>query len=44
MPRKPHKSNKKEHSVSEFEAFLEGIRTDAWSSYDSGARELGWKD
>lgn len=41
---KPHKSNKKEHTVAEFEAFLEGIRKDAWASYDSGARELGWKD
>lgn len=41
---KPHKSAKKEHTIDEFESFLEGIRKEAWSSYDSGARELGWKD
>lgn len=41
---KPHKSKKKEHTIEEFEKFLEGIRETAWSSYDSGARELGWKD
>lgn len=41
---RPHKSVKKEHTVAEFEAFLEAIRKTAWSSYDSGARELGWKD
>lgn len=40
---KPFKSTKKEHTVEEFEKFLEQIRKDAWSSYDAGARELGWK-
>lgn len=39
---KPHKSAKKEHTVEEFEAFLESIQIDAWESYNRGARELGW--
>ncbi|MCY7500170.1 hypothetical protein [Bacillus pumilus] len=40
---KPFKSHKREHTAEELEEFLEMIRKDAWSMYDEGAYELGWK-
>lgn len=40
----PHRSEKIIRTMDELEAFLESIRTECWSNYDSGASELGWKD
>lgn len=40
---KPHKSERKLHTKQEYLDFLEDLRTDAWSSYDSGAYNLGWR-
>lgn len=40
---KPHKSQKIERTVEEYEAFLEGIREESWQRYNSGAYDLGWK-
>ncbi|MDE1407041.1 hypothetical protein [Bacillus licheniformis] len=40
---KPFKSKKIEHTVEEFEDFLEGLRKDCWDSYDTGACEMGWR-
>lgn len=39
---KPFKSKKKEHTVEEFESFLESIRNNSWDSYNQGANAMGW--
>lgn len=41
---RPFKSQKKEHTVKEFEEFLEDLRTDLWDSYNTGANYMGWND
>lgn len=39
---KPHKSEPIERTPEEMTAFLEELREDSWSKYDSGARAMGW--
>ncbi|PLS19352.1 hypothetical protein CVD28_02755 [Bacillus sp. M6-12] len=39
---KPEKSPKKERTKEELEEFLEGLRTECWDNYNTGARSLGW--
>ena len=41
---RPFKSKKKERTIEELEAFLEGVRKDAWDSYNTGADAMGWND
>jgi hypothetical protein len=41
---KPHKSPRKIHTIEEYQEVLEEIRKQAWESYNSGAKELGWTD
>lgn len=41
---RPYKSEKINRTNDELEAFLENIRTECWSNYDSGVSQLGWKD
>lgn len=40
----PNKSELRKHTPEEYHEFLVAIWKDSWNSYDSGARELGWKD
>jgi len=39
---KPFKSEKRKHTVEELEDFIESIRRQSWSNYDSGSKYLGW--
>jgi hypothetical protein len=39
---RPFKSAKKEHTVKEFEDFLESLRKDCWDSYNQGSNAMGW--
>jgi hypothetical protein len=41
---RPFKSKKREHTTEEYDKFLEGLRTDLWDSYNSGAEYMGWKE
>lgn len=40
----PHKSQKRQHTPEEFEAFLEELRLQSWNHYNRGADSLGWKE
>ncbi|MFJ8528470.1 hypothetical protein [Bacillus sp. NPDC094106] len=41
---KPFQSKKKEHTVKEYEEFLESLRKGSWSYYNEGAKAMGWRD
>lgn len=41
---KPHKSEPIERTAEEMTAFLEELREDSWSKYNSGASAMGWTD
>lgn len=41
---RPHKSEPIPRTAKELEDFLEEIRKESWSSYNDGARGLGWTE
>lgn len=41
---RPFKSEPKEHTKEELEAFLESVRTNCWEKFNTGAEALGWKE
>lgn len=41
---RPHKSEPIPRTPEELAEFLEEIRTDSWSTYNSGAQSMGWSE
>lgn len=41
---RPHKSEPIARTNEEMTEFLENLRNDCWSSYNSGAHALGWTE
>ncbi|QST02620.1 hypothetical protein IMZ31_18910 (plasmid) [Pontibacillus sp. ALD_SL1] len=39
---KPHKSERKEHTLEEYDDLLESIRLQCWDNYNEGAYDKGW--
>ena len=41
---RPHKSDPIHRTAEEMTEFLESLRTDCWSTYNSGANAMVWTD